>query len=281
MKANLRALYFDNSKHSDYQNVPQFVQETLGFKVETNRMRRDDISRYEYLIRNVDFTGKRVIDIGANTGYFSLNIAHAFGGIVYSYEVNKNHSELITRIADYCNVSNIKVFSQGVGTEDVKALPNADIMILLNILHHMGSDFDGDLVGNVDQLEQGMVDYLKNVRTKVSSLIFQTGYNWGGDNKKPFISDKDEAEKLETTIKILDKAGWKVGNISLPVFSDTIEFCNIDIEAVRRRRSQMSGIRKLLGKLSVDVQRNTVVNTGRTRPGTSEFFRRPLFICHS
>lgn len=275
----LRTLYFDDSKHSCYQSVPEFAQQLLGFSGPPNQLRRDDSSRYNYLARNLDFRGKRVIDIGANTGYFSLNLAHTFKAHVYAYEANENHAKFIRMLADYCAIDNIDVCTQGVSSHTINRLPEVDVILLLNVLHHIGVDFDTDLVRDRAELELGMVDYLRKVRTKSTTLVFQIGYNWGGNNAIPIVADGDEASKITFTLRIINQAGWQVDKISLPVFTDTIEFVTLNAASVTNSRSIVSPLLDFFAKWSVYLQRYAVINVGQTRSGSSEFFRRPLFIC--
>ncbi|MCU9814803.1 DUF1698 domain-containing protein [Paraclostridium sp. AKS73] len=143
----LEKLYEDGSKHSIYQNLPDFVSKHIDYKVEINEEWRGDRTRLEYVkkfISEVEF--KTLGDIGANTGYFSLSLANEYKNKkVLAYEINRNHCDLMKVIKENFNMENIEVIEEGVDLSKIKDIDYRDIYIFFNVIHHAGVDFDKDL----------------------------------------------------------------------------------------------------------------------------------------
>src|SRR5882724_10377824 len=100
LREEIERFYYDRSKHSVYQSLPEFVEQALGLTIELDHAWRSDRPRYAYLTSRLSFAGKSVLDIGANTGYFTLNLAKAYGASVVAYEANPNHARIIAGVAE-------------------------------------------------------------------------------------------------------------------------------------------------------------------------------------
>ncbi|HGY55159.1 MAG TPA: hypothetical protein ENK44_05635, partial [Caldithrix abyssi] len=125
---NLKKLYFDESKHSIYQNIPAFVQEALEYTVEIDERWRGDTARWQNLLQQVNFDQLEVIgDIGANTGFFSLSLAHRFPNLkVYAYESNANHHDFMNAIKSQFRMNNIVVENKIVDLDNVENIHRHD-----------------------------------------------------------------------------------------------------------------------------------------------------------
>lgn len=270
LRDELRQLYFDQSKHSVYQSLPDFVQERLGLELPLNHAWRSDRPRYDYLVRKIDFRAKRVADIGANAGFFTLNLAHAFGARVDAYEAHPNHARMIERIAAEFGVSGIRVVVQGVGLREASALAPADIVLFSNVAHHAGYDFDCDLVPDRDALRAHLTDYLQGLGAHAKQLVFQMGYNWGGDKSLPIVPVHDCQALLDYASGALVQAGWRIDAVALAFREDSaVRYVDIDWQQALRARP---------GTYPADPLR-ALRECAVSQDGTSEFYRRPLFLC--
>lgn len=275
LKEKLEALYNDGSKHSRYQNIPAFVRNELGYTETIDENWRGDTARYTYLTETLSFgDGKSIGEIGANTGFFTLSLAHANPtSTFFAYEINPTHAAFIQDIAESFQMKNLVVKAQGVDMEGIALMENHDILLNYNVLHHAGVDFDSDKLTSVDEYEEYATDYLKRMAAKTKKMVFQIGSNWGGNKLKPIIPLSDDAEKIAFNARLFKNAGWNILDISLHTrLNGSLEYRAISTEILERINSCIVGEEKSLVEKLVDLTEF---------PNFSEFYRRPIFIVES
>jgi len=269
----LHELYADQSKHSVYQNIPVFVREALGYAETINERWRGDSTRWEYMRDCLDFSNQSVLDVGANTGFFTLSLAHKYpDSICTAMEGNANHAEFIQLVATQFGMNNVRILTQYLDFAKLDSLGEYDTILLYNVLHHAGADFDSDLVPSKEDLFDYLVRYMTKLREHCSRIVYQMGYNWGGNKQHPVVALQDDVGKYDYTCRFLRRAGWAIEAIvtsygcegDIPVFhknlpEDVIAAANACDEPTMRSR---------LGKL-LDPGIGTF----------SEFYRRPIFVC--
>jgi len=272
LKEKLEALYNDGSKHSRYQNIPEFVRNELGYTETIDENWRGDTARYTYLTENLSFDeGKSIGEIGANTGFFTLSLAHANPtSTFYAYEINPTHAAFIQDIGDSFQMKNLIVKAQGVDMEGIALMENHDILLNYNVLHHAGVDFDFDQLASVDGYEVYATEYLRRMATKTKRMVFQIGSNWGGNKLQPIIPLSDDAEKIAFNARLFKNAGWKVLDISLHTRRNgLLEYRAISSEILEQINLCPVGDEKALIEKLVDLSEF---------PSFSEFYRRPIFL---
>ena len=143
----LHALYQEPSKHHGYQSVPDFVTAAINYREPIDQSWRGDRCRLDYLLRALPFEHlTSVTDIGANTGYFSLSLAHAFPHLqVTACEPDRAHAKFLRTIASAFSLTNLDVIPKGVTLRALSGFQPKDAVLLLNVLHHAGYDFDPSL----------------------------------------------------------------------------------------------------------------------------------------
>jgi SAM-dependent methyltransferase len=269
----LHELYADQSKHSVYQNIPEFVRDALGYTETINERWRGDSSRWEYMRDYLDFSNRSILDVGANTGFFILSLAHKYpSSICTALEGNANHEEFIRLVATQFAMENVRTLAQYLDLAALDLLGQYDTILLYNVLHHAGADFDSDLVPTEEDLFNYLVRYMTKLGEHCNRTLYQMGYNWGGNKKQPIVDLQDDAGKYVYTCRFLKQAGWTIVAIAtsysregnIPVFhknlpEDVIEAANVYDEAILRSR---------LSELF-----DPAINT------FSEFYRRPIFVC--
>ncbi len=272
LQEELANLYYDRSKHSVYQTLPKFVEEALGFNFSIDQQWRGDEVRMAYLSDLIDWSDKRVVDIGANTGYFSLNLARHHGCRAICYESNARHCRLIERIADYFAMQDICVVERSVGIREVGSMVEADVALLLNVLHHVGHDFDQTRVNSPSEVENYCIEYLARLRTRVSTLVLQMGYNWGGNKTTPIIAVSDTRKFFDYQRRILSLAGWRIARGGM-AFRDAagISYRDLDLSALTGDSA---------AALRIGAESRLVQNLS-VQEGMSEFYRRPLLLCRA
>lgn len=218
----LRRLYFDGSKHSVYQNLPEFVEKGIGIAVDIDEAWRSDKPRYRYLTENYpQLVGRRIADIGANTGYFSLSIAKNIPNTsVVAYECNATHARLIETVCSTFNIKNLVVHAEAIDTDNTHRLPHCDVLLFLNVLHHLGVDFDHDRGADKAKFFDFAVSYLEGLSKIASYMWFQMGTNLGGDKSRPITANDTPLRVVDYLVKLLDTAHWNVENIGFARLND-------------------------------------------------------------
>ena len=276
LKAELQKLYADASKHSVYQNVPDFVAAELGYTETIDENWRGDRPRLAYMVRSrTPAAGESWLDFGANTGFFTLSLAREFSQTRFiAVEANPNHARFITRVAQYFEMSNVEVISRAIGFADLHELPHSDCLLHLNVLHHAGHDFDADLVPEKSRFADYASRYLRLLRERADHMFFQMGSNWGGDKSQPLVEVRADAQKLHVFSGWLHSAGWHVTEIAYATLESEarVQFENMPA-SVRRGVTGTGGIERATLKGELDQFKLDDF------PG--EFYRRPLFSCRA
>lgn len=210
----VRALYFDGSKHAVYQTLPRFAVERLGMNFEIEQEWRSDRARYSALTESPGVFAGSVIDIGANVGFFGLSLAYDFSIPVYCFEPNEKYCTLMRKLAKLAPLEHFEVVAQSVTPSSMDMLPQASTALLLNVLHHAGHDFDRERVNTVGDLPAYFEEWAAGLREHVENLVVQVGYNWGGDNRTPIVRVGDRLALCELVGEPFVRQGWEVDRIA-------------------------------------------------------------------
>lgn len=273
LQQQLRQLYGDHSKHANYQNVPSFVRDALGYQESIDESWRGDTARYAYLLHELKLqAGQTVADIGANTGFFVHSLAHSYPECRFvAYESHPNHVDFIRLVADAFELGNVAVEDRPVDLAAIDDLPVFDVLIHLNVLHHAGHDFDAGLVSGPQELAQYAEAYLRKLATKGSRLVFQIGYNWGGDKSQPIIDPHDQVAMVAWLHGILPRAGWQIERLAFATRAGRGEIVYQDLPA---------GLLDLEpDALRTSAAWQEALAAYRLEQFKGEFYRRPLVIC--
>src|SRR3546814_4156205 len=124
LEAELKRLYSDRSKHSVYQNIPDFVTAELGYTESVDESWRGDRQRLTFLTKcRTPTHGEKWLDFGANTGFFTLSLAYAHPQAEFiAVEANANHARFIELVANYFEIRNVRVLNRAVGLFDLPTL---------------------------------------------------------------------------------------------------------------------------------------------------------------
>lgn len=215
--SQLRSLYQDASKHSVYQNIPKFVQMALGYREKINEEWRGDTARYKYILKILkDERITNIVDIGANTGFFSHSLAHDLEGLeVTAIEPNKSHADFIREINSIFNLKQINVINSALEYKDIDQLNKKfDCGLLLNVLHHAGVDFDEGEIQSPDEFWSYFRKYCEKLGVVFPMMILQLGYNWGGDKGKPIVSPDNLVEMMRGLIINSMYSSWRIKKVA-------------------------------------------------------------------
>ena len=251
--------YSDGSKHSNYQNFPTFVSDAIGITAKIDENWRGDSKRYEFITDKIAFQpGNIVGDVGANTGRFCLDFANTNPLTKFiAIEINEYNANFIKMIREIFDINNIEVINKSAGLRELVDLPDFDIAFHMNVLHHSGVDFDKDLVQNLSELKDYIIQYLSALREKCKTVIFQLGYNWGGNKSNPIVPPDNIIEMINYQKDLFSKSGYCIKNMGLYHFEKKVY---IDVDSTLSDNG-----------LQIFVDNFSMLKN-------SEFYKRPLFI---
>lgn len=275
LKARLHSLYGDGSKHAAYQNIPEFVREALGYQETINEGWRSDTPRYRYFVERLKLPATATIaDVGANTGYFALNLAHSLDECsVQAFEPNPRHAAFIREIACAFGLPNISVRPELWTASNLELIGRFDAVFHLNILHHAGFDFDSHVADSNEAFEAYAAGYLCRARQRTGLLCFQIGSNRGGDKARPLFTYDDDVRRLEWGCNLLTGSGWQIRHIGIAGrnAAGSVAYADLPVDLLAKARCN----RIRIPAFSAYFSRANLAQF----PG--EFYRRPLFICEA
>ena len=230
---NLVALYEKNSKHSNYQILPEVLKEYLD-QDKLNINSRYEKERMQYFKSKVLFKNKKLLDIGANTGYFTFESVDAGVSQALVYEGNTNHSKFIEEASKIVKYP-IKV-NHSYYTFDEKNEEQFDIVLLLNIVHHFGDDYGNQSVHKADA-KKHMIQCINSLSYNCETMIFQMGFNWKGDRHDCLFDEGTKKEQIEF-IKNGVKDFWQVQEIGVAQkYEDKVVYEDVNGENIKREDS--------------------------------------------
>ena len=71
-----------------------------------------------------------------------------------------------------------------------------DIVLLLNVLHHVGDDY-GDSKMSIDKAREQIIESLRTMAQCTQNLVLQLGFNWQGDTTLPLFEHGTKKEMLD------------------------------------------------------------------------------------
>lgn len=251
-KNRLTELYACSSKHSNYQILPAKLKELLNI---TNAIDFKTKSRYEeerlkYILQNIDIRDKRVLDIGGNTGYFSIEMLINGARKVHYFEGNSTHAEFVELSSRLLKLDSRLLVSNGYYLFDMPLEDRYDVTLLLNVLHHVGDDYNNQ-INSIRDAKVQILKQLNSLARTTDVIAFQIGFNWKGNSFMGLFKNGTKNELIKFVVNGT-KQFWRIVNIGVP---ESI-CCNI----------------KYVDLNNYNIQRQD--NLG-------EFLNRPIFIMRS
>jgi SAM-dependent methyltransferase len=199
------------SKHGEYQSFHPTLEGIIDKRLQP--CGRSERERNSYMDDNISVMGKKVLDIGANTGYFSFAAIAAGAKKVVSVEGNSKHASFIKEAASRLGLAHKLEVMPEYYDFTMRVAQPYDVALCLNVIHHVGDDF-GNTMLSIEQAKSAMIFYLNNISFVTKILWFQMGFNWKGDKTKPLFENGSKSELIQfVTSGTSDH--WKIEKIGV------------------------------------------------------------------
>jgi SAM-dependent methyltransferase len=189
----LKEMYANTSKHSNYQILASDLQKYLkNDDIEVKS--RNETIRLNYFLKNVNIKNKKVLDIGGNTGYFTFEFLKNGADTLEYYEGNQEHAKFVQLASEVLGYTEqLTVYNKYYNFDQNEQY---DVVLLLNVLHHLGDDFGDDKVSKEKALET-IIEHMKAMAKQTDILVFQLGFNWKGDRDLPLFENGTKQELID------------------------------------------------------------------------------------
>lgn len=194
--------------------VLNLLSELEGYKkVDVFHANTYDDERAKFIFNNLDFNNLKVLDIGANIGYFTFSSIFAGASKVTAIESDKIDSKLIELEAKLLEIDNTIDVIDTPFDFSIKQTKEYDVILCLNVLHHVGRYFDSaDL--NFKDSKNRIIEYLNLLSFSTKYCWFQVGFNWKGDEKSPLFENGLKDEVIDFINKNISTY-WEVKKIAI------------------------------------------------------------------
>lgn len=212
--ATLRSLVGAKSKHSDYQLLHPSLAELIP-EADYHPLGKCEMERQAYMIRHQPMTNLHVLDIGANTGYFSFAALESGARHVVSQEGNREHANFITLGARCLGVMrHIEVRPSYFDFSEVSLKGEYfDLVLCLNVLHHLGDDF-GNPTLSLEGAKTDMINAINRLSFHANRCWMQLGFNWKGNRHRPLFTRGTKQEIIDF-IQQGTKGYWHIDRIAV------------------------------------------------------------------
>ncbi len=247
---SLQELYSKTSKHSNYQ----ILSKKLSLLIDKNNIivkSRFEEERLNYILSRLEIKGKKILDIGCNTGFFTFELLEAGASLSVLYEGNPDHALFVKEAGKLLQYEDkLSVKDSYFTFKNELNNTTFDITLLLNVLHHAGDDY-GENNLSIENAKKQIIDSINFFADKTDQLIFQLGFCWKGD-RDLLLFDKGSKKEMIDFIKSGTEKNWRIEEIAVA------ENTNGKVEY------------KILNQ--INIERNDKMG---------EFLNRPLFIMKS
>ena len=205
----------EKKEHYNYQDLGALIQVLSGEPHDVSYRQEQvpiDAERYRWLkTRVTSLAGVRsILEIGGNLGYICLRLVQDLGVLATCLEPIEDYVRISTFLAQQFGLERLYQARQAfVLWDNIAQLPESDVVINLNVIHHAGRVFDNDVVERLGGWPAYARSYLEKLSAKGRYLFFQTGNTW------PSARLFENTEAPEFLADLLDKSGWRVIDVGI------------------------------------------------------------------
>ncbi len=227
----LTDLYMRAGKHAGYQTIPEELAAFMdmdGLDIHS----RYERERWDYITKKIGIEEKKCLDIGGNTGFFSLKCLGAGAVSVDYYEGNENHAAFVKRAGTLLGYEDRLHIHPSYYDFERDNGKKYDLALLMNVLHHVGSDY-GDCKGT-DEAREIIALQLRAMQGRAEYIVFQMGYNLWGDRNRCLFEYGTKREMIDFVTGVCDGVYDVVAVGIAERFGDGIEYNEPDDDNIER-----------------------------------------------
>lgn len=232
----LKGLYAKFSKHSHYQILASSLSEIIGDHdlCVNSRYERE---RLKYIVSIVDTRGKKILDVGGNTGFFTFEILKLGAELVTYYEGNQEHFRFVDKARYLLGYEKkLLVYNKYLSVENDLLDQKYDIILLLNVLHHIGDDY-GDKNLSIEDAKKIIINSINSLASVCQYLVLQLGFCWQGDRNKLLFTHGTKQEMIDFLCNGVDNH-WGCIGIGIPENEgDVIKYVEMSQKNIMRNDS--------------------------------------------
>lgn len=212
----LEKLYANKSRHSQYQTLASNIESLIpDSKPDEYKYEKERIA---YIKKKLNLSEAKVLDIGGNTGYFTFEACNLNSERVDYYEGNIEHAKFVELASQVVSLDNIiDVHSEYFLFE--KREEKWDFAFFLNVVHHLGFDFEQDVP--MDVVKDRMIMHINEMSYYCKRMAFQMGFNWCGNIEKCLFENGTKSE-MEEYIKEGTSDFWEIEHIGIPEMKNNV-----------------------------------------------------------
>lgn len=220
-------------EHYEYLQLPERLAKRLNFENKSDYKGVE--ARYEYIKSFFqDNSFEKIINIGGNCGYYSLSLLDdnlAEEAIIY--DIKSDILDLGESIAESMGLADRCEFKEKmINLEELETLPDSDILICQNVIHHAGDYFDKNMVKDLGW-DNYIEMFLEKLRQKYSYSVLAVGFKWN----KPKYWNIEKNKRRQQFAEILHTSGWNIisdVNVYNLMLSDDRHFSRFSSENNRK-----------------------------------------------
>lgn len=236
----LASLYAETHKHSAYQVLPSSLERLLrGAGVSLPEgVGKSEEARLDFIRAHMPLLDKRIVDIGGNTGYFSIRCAELGAREVLCIEGNSVHAQFLCLALQTLGLAERVQVKMEYFTGDLQLPGIVDGVFLLNVLHHLGDDFGPGDLGDRGTALDSMADMLNSLSTRTRWLVLQLGFNWMGRVDLPLFEHGEKREMIDF-VRAHCAGVWDVQAIGIAQrdVAGKVAYADLDQHNIRREDS--------------------------------------------
>lgn len=185
--------------------------------------------RANFIKKFINYNDQSVLDIGCTTGFFIFDALDNGAKNIICYEGASDSYEVLV---DFIQRSDENIEHHNIYFDfSSDKIPAADVVHLLNVVHHFGDDYGADV-----DVENAKVMMVKNIDAFAETskyMVFQMGYNWKGNVNLPLFAKGEKDEVINFLRENLKS--WNIEKIGIPaLIDDYIEYVDVSPERMAR-----------------------------------------------
>lgn len=210
----LKQLYHQQSKHANYQSLSPSVLSLIGEELRSGQPKYE-AERFSYMAQKISLTGKSILDIGANTGYFSLRAFEQGAGSVTAFEGNADHAKFLSLTVQSLNIPphKVRVVQGYFNQQNISKEKQYDVIFLLNVIHHLGDDYGNPQLSK-EQFFEDTAKFLQGLAYMGKILVLQIGYCWKGNRELSLFPEGTKQNQLDFLQKVTN-GFWRIEHVGI------------------------------------------------------------------